>query len=141
MLNVLVKLDLVKTRGTMSNLKLCQGTKCHTYHTKDRLKGQQGSKTYQTRRRSNFYYGGSNFCSLNCQNDWFSQHGDNAINHFGRLHEPKHLTEDNAWVKDYDYNYRDDNPISNWRFVNKITKERRPITEQQYNDEDYTVNI
>ena len=121
-------------------MKYCQGTNCHTYSTKDRLKGSQGNKTFQTRRRSEFYYGGGNFCSLNCQNDWFYNFGDKAIDHFGRLTEPKHLTEDNAWSKDYDYNYRDDNPKSNWRFVNKITKEVRPITEQQYNDDNYTIN-
>ena len=125
----------------MSNLKLCQGPSCHTYHTQDRLKGIKGSKTYQTRRRSSFYYGGSNFCSLNCQNDWFESFGDRAIDHFGRLTEPKHLTEENAWVKDYDYNWRNEtNPISNWRFVNKITQEQRPLTESQYNDSNYTLN-
>ena len=125
----------------MSELKLCQGTKCHTYHTQDRLKGNKGSKTYQTRRRSSFYYGNNNFCSMNCQSDWFNDFGDRAIDHFGRLTEPKHLTEDNAWVKDYDYNWRnDDNPKSNYRFVNKVTREQRPITEEQYNDRDYTLN-
>ena len=41
----------------MSNLKLCQGTKCHTYTTKDRIRGSKGSKHYETRRRSSFYYG------------------------------------------------------------------------------------
>jgi len=45
----------------VSDLRLCQGTQCHTYYTQDRLKGQKGSKTYQTRRRSGFYYGGNNF--------------------------------------------------------------------------------
>ena len=124
----------------MRNLKLCQGTKCHTYHTKDRLKGQQGSKTYQTRRRSSLYYGGGNFCSMGCQDDWFNQHGDNAINHFGRLYEPKHLTEQNAWVKDYDWRNTPDNSHT-YYFLNKITRERRPITEQQYNDKEYTLNI
>ena len=125
----------------MSNLKYCQGPDCHTYQTKDRLKGPKGNKTYQTRRRSSFYYGNGNFCSLNCQNDWFIDFGDKAINHFGRLTEPKHLTEHNAWVKDYDYNWRDDNnPRSNWRFTNSLTKERRPITEEQFNDESYTLN-
>ena len=125
----------------MSNLKLCQGPKCHTYYTKDRLKGIKGSKTYQTRRRSSMYYGGSNFCSTRCQDDWFNDFGDKAIDHFGRLTEPKHLTERNAWIKDYDYNYRDqDNPKTNYRFVNKITKEQRPLTQEQYNDRNYTLN-
>ena len=121
-------------------LKYCQGTSCHQYTTKDRLRGNKGNKTFQTRRRSSFYYGNGNFCSLNCQNDWFSKYGNRAIDHFGRLTEPKHLTEENAWVKDYDYNYRNDNPKSNYRFINKITKEQRPITEEQYNDMDYELN-
>ena len=69
-------------------MKYCQGPVCHTYTTKDRLKGPAGSKTYQTRRRSSFYYGKGNFCSLNCQNDWWELHGDNAVDHFGRLTEP-----------------------------------------------------
>ena len=122
----------------MSELKLCQGSKCHTYNTKDRLKGQKDNKTFQTRRRSSFYYGGGNFCSLNCQNDWWELHGDNAIDHFGRLTEPKHLNENNAWVKSFDW----DNGYENRTYVylNQITKEQRPLTEQQYNDNNYTLN-
>ena len=78
---------------------------------------------------------------MNCQSDWFNDFGDRAINHFGRLEEAKHLTEDNAWVKDYDYDWRNDNnPKSNWRSVNKVTQEQRPMTEQQYNDSNYTLN-
>ena len=121
-------------------LKLCQGPKCHQYHTKDRLKGMKDNKTYQTRRRSDFYYGSGNFCSMNCQNDWFNDFGDKAIDHFGRLTEPKHLTEQNAWVKDYDWrgNHHDDDRY--YYFVNKITKEQRPLTEEQYNDSNYTLN-
>ena len=125
----------------MGTLKYCQGTYCHQYHSQDRLKGQKGNKTNQTRRRSNFYYGNDNFCSMQCQDDWFREFGNRAIDHFGRLTEPKHLTEHNAWYKDYDYNWRDDNnPRSNWRFINSLTKERRPITEEQYNDDSYTLN-
>jgi len=123
----------------MSNLKLCQGTKCHTYHTKDRLKGTKGNKTYQTRRRSNFYYGGNNFCSFNCYNDWFNDFGDRAIDHFGRTTEAKHLTEQNAWIKDYDWSNGYENRTYVYR--NGITKEQRPMTEEQYNDDSYTLNI
>ena len=121
----------------MSELKLCQGSRCHTYNTKDRLKGQKDNKTFQTRRRSSFYYGSGNFCSLNCQNDWWELHGDNAINHFGRLTEPKHLTEENAWYKTYDWNSNDDTV---YVYRNGITKEERPLTKEQYNDTSYTLN-
>ena len=38
----------------MSNLKYCQGTSCHQYTTKDRLRGTKDNKTLQTRRRSSF---------------------------------------------------------------------------------------
>jgi len=122
-------------------LKYCQGPSCHTYTTQDRLKGTKPNKTYQTRRRSSMYYGDGNFCDMRCQSDWFNKYGDQAINHFGRLKEVKHLTEKNAWIKDYDYNYRDQtNPKSNYRSVNKITNEQRPLTESQYDDSTYTLN-
>ena len=120
-------------------LKYCQGPDCHTYTTKDRLRGPAGSKTYQTRRRSNFYYAKGNFCSLRCQDDWFHNYGDRAIDHFGRLTEPKHLTEENAWVKDYDWRHTTDDD-HRYYTVNKISQEQRPLTEEQYRDTNYTLN-
>ena len=126
-------------RNKKMTLKLCQGPACHQYTTKDRLKGPAGSKTFQTRRRSSMYYGKGNFCSMNCYNDWAETFSDRAIDHFGRLTEPKHLTEDNAWVKDYNYSSGWNSP-RNYLYVNKITKEQRPLTEQQFNDSNYTLN-
>ena len=122
----------------MSELKLCQGTRCHTYTTKDRLKGSKDNKTYQTRRRSSLYYGSGNFCSMNCYNDWAETFIDRAVDHFGRLTEPKHLTEENAWFKDYDW--RIDDEQNRYFFINAVTKERRPLTSDQYNDRSYTLN-
>tara|TARA_Y100000310_G_scaffold88751_1_gene85807 strand:+ start:170 stop:553 length:384 start_codon:yes stop_codon:yes gene_type:complete len=124
----------------MSDLKYCQGTKCHEYKTKDRIKGTKGSKSYQTRRRSSFYYGQGNFCSLNCQNDWFFDFGNKAIDHFGRLEEPKHLTEENAWSKTYDWRGGSDDRTNIYYSINSITKEQRPLTEDQFNDRSYTLN-
>ena len=121
------------------SLKICQGPDCHTYSTQDRLKGMKGSKTYQTRRRSSMYYLGGNACDMRCQSDWFNKYGDQAVNHFGRTTEVKHLTEQNAWRKDYNYNgYR--NLPDEYYFVNTITKEQRPLTESQYDDSTYTLN-
>ena len=121
----------------MTELKLCQGSKCHQYQTKDRLKGMKDNKSYQTRRRSSFYYGNDNFCSMNCYNDWFSSFGNRAIDHFGRLTEPKHLNENNAWQKTYDWNSNDDTV---YIYRNGITKEERPLTKEQYRDTNYTLN-
>ena len=123
----------------MSDLKFCQGPSCHTYTTQDRLKGTKPNKTYQTRRRSSMYYGSGNFCSFNCQHDWFNDFGNKAIDHFGRLTEPKHLTEANAWVKDYNYQ-AGWNSERDYIYVNKVTQEQRPLTKEQYDDTSYTLN-
>jgi hypothetical protein len=120
----------------MSNLKFCQGPDCHTYFTQDRLKGPKGNKTNQTRRRTALYYG--EFCDTRCYNDWFSNYGTPAVDHFGRITEAKHLTEDNAWHKSWDWNSSYQN--RNYVFRNAITKETRPLTESQYNDRNYTIN-
>jgi hypothetical protein len=123
----------------MSDLKFCQGPDCHTYKTQDRLKGPKGNKTYQTRRRSHMYYGRGNFCDQRCLYDWVAQYIEQSLDRYGRTTQAKHLTKENAWIKDYDWgvnrgvDYR-------YYFVNTITKEQRPLTEDQYNDTSYTIN-
>ena len=120
-------------------LKFCQGPECHMHKTKDRIKGTKGSKTYQTRRRSKFYYGNGNFCSTWCQDQWLTKYIEQALDHFGRTTKAKHLTEENAWSKDYNWiDYRND--VREYIYVNGITKEQRPITREQYNDQNYTLN-
>ena len=117
-------------------MKYCQGPKCHEYKTKDRIRGSKGDKHYETRKRSSFYYGNGNFCSLNCQNDWFNKFGDRAVDHFGRIHEPKRTGCDGAWYKDYRSNYDHVNNRSNSNhfIVNDLLGRRIPITEQQYSN-------
>ena len=116
-------------------MKYCQGPKCHEYKTKDRIRGHKGDKHYETRKRSRMYYLGGNACSTICQNDWFVKFGDMAVDHFGRIHEPKRTNCDQAWYKDYRW-------VSGGNhdhyFVNDLLGERRPITEQQYQDDNFT---
>tara|TARA_R100001530_G_scaffold38971_1_gene30144 strand:- start:81 stop:446 length:366 start_codon:yes stop_codon:yes gene_type:complete len=112
-------------------MRYCQGTKCHEYRTKDRIRGTKGNKSYQTRRRSSFYYGNGNFCSLNCLNDWLSENIERALNHLGRVTETKKVECDNAWYKTYDW--RDG---TNHYFVNDLLGTRIRITAQQYNNDD-----
>ena len=118
-------------------MRYCQGTSCHEYRTKDRIRGTKGNKSYQTRRRSSFYYGKGNFCSLNCQNDWIREHIEQALNHFGRTTEPKQVMCDQAWYKDYDYrSYRD---LPNLYYLkNDLLGQRIAISKEQYDDQNIT---
>jgi hypothetical protein len=115
-------------------MKYCQGPKCHEYKTKDRIRGPKGDKHYETRKRTYYH---DEFCDQRCMYDWMRMHGTRAVDHFGRLHEPKRTNASGAWYKDYTYNYDHTNNRSNntHYFANDLLGERRPITEQQYNDE------
>ena len=118
-------------------MKYCQGPECHTYTTQDRLKGTKPNKTYQTIRRSNLNYF-DEFCDRRCFEDWFRKYGTQAVDHFGRLNEAKHLTEENAWQKTWDWDSNYNNRTYVYR--NGITNEQRPLTEEQFRDSNYTLN-
>ena len=119
----------------MSEMKYCQGPKCHEHKTKDRIKGTKGDKHYETRKRSSFYYLGGNACDMRCQSDWFKKFGNMALDHFGRLHKAKRTGCDSAWYKDYVWQ---SNNNHQHYFINDLLGERRPITQEQYNDENLT---
>ena len=114
-------------------MKYCQGTQCHTYKTKDRIRGSKGDKHYETRKNSRGFYN-DEFCSNMCRDDWFNTFGKRAIDHFGRIHEPKRQDASGAWYKDYTWS-RGQN--YNHYFVNDLLGEKIPISKAQYNDESF----
>ena len=117
----------------MSQLKLCQGPLCHEYKTKDRIRGSKGDKHYETRKRSSFYYGSGNFCCQTCMYDWINKHIEQALDHFGRIHEPKRVGCDSAWYKDCKYNYNNGSDSNYDHYiVNDLLGQRIPITQEQY---------
>ena len=121
-------------------LKYCQSHKCHTYDTKDRKRGPKDNRTNQTRRRSDFYYGGGNFCSLNCYNDWAEDFMNRAIDSVsGRINEPMILTEENAWVKRRRYIWDNTNNVSGYSFtyhwINTVSNRQIDITEQEFENQ------
>ena len=120
-------------------MKYCQGPKCHEYRTKDRIRGPKGDKHYETRRRSSFYYLDGNFCDQCdvCMIGLISL-VNHALDHFGRIHEPKRVGCDSAWYKDYKYNYVRDRlrDTNTYYFINDLLGQRIPITKQQYDDTD-----
>ena len=106
-------------------MRYCQGTMCHEYKTKDRIRGQKGDKHYETR-KGILYHG--EFCSTRCQDDWLTKFVARAIDHFGRTHEPKRTDCDNVWYKNRDW--RNDR----FYYVNDLLGERISITEEQYDN-------
>ena len=116
--------------------KYCQGPNCHRYMTTDRKRGTKGDKYFQTRTVGKYGYGDGNFCTNICLGDWWSKHGTRAIDHFGRLHEPIRLVPENAWIKDYTWGR---NGSTEHYFLNKLTDERLPLTDEQWRDDNYTI--
>ena len=112
-------------------MKYCQGPKCHEYKTKDRIRGSKGDKHYETRKRTYLLF--DLFCDNRCWADWFALHGERAIDHFGRVTEAKRTDCDNAWYKEYDWRNG-----TNHYFVNDLLGQRISITQQQYQDENFT---
>ena len=113
-------------------MKYCQGPKCHEHKTKDRIRGPKGDKHYETRKKTYYH---DEFCDQRCMYDWMRMHGTRAVDHFGRIHEPKRVGCDSAWYKHSVWlNYNN----SNYYFVNDLLGERKPITQQQYQDENFT---
>ena len=70
----------------------------------------------------------------------FKSLANKLLDHFGKITEPKKVLCDQAWYKDYKYNWGNGNERTTHFIVNDLLGERRPITEAQYNDENYTIN-
>ena len=115
-------------------MKYCQGTRCHEYKTKDRIRGSKGDKHYETRKNSRGFYN-EEFCSNMCRDDWFNTFGKRAVDHFGRIHEPKRTMADSAWYKTYDWR---GNGNDLHYFVNDLLGEKISITQQEYNNKELT---
>ena len=120
--------------------KLCQGPSCHMYDTTDRKCGPKGNKRNITRNVGTYNYGNQNFCTLTCLHDWWKEYGNQAVDYIGRLREPKTMTPENSWDKRQRYSWQMDNGQSEYYYYNMCTSEQRPLTESQYNDDNYTLN-
>ena len=119
----------------MTQPKYCQGPICHEHKTKDRIRGPKGDKHYETRRRTHLNYG-EEWCSMQCYNDWLNEYGTRAVDHFGRTTEAKRTGCDSGWYKDYKYNYNGGQSYCDHYFVNDLLGQRKPITQQEYDNHD-----
>ena len=110
--------------------ELCQGPDCHTYDTTDRKRGPKGNKRNETRKISTYSYGNGSFCTLTCQNDWWTKYGQQAVDYFGRVFQPKVLTAENGWRQVYNQAHWHDNNAPRYIERNMITGEQRPCSQR-----------
>ena len=113
-------------------MKYCQGPKCHEHKTKDRIRGPKGDKHYETRKKTYYH---DEFCDQRCMYDWMRMHGTRAVDHFGRIHEPKRTDASGAWYKRC--KWISSNNYEHY-FTNDLLGRTVTITEQQYDDTNYT---
>jgi len=119
--------------------KWCQNPRCPEKKNSNQIRGTKGKKFYQSNKASG--YGNGNFCTLNCQNDWWKEHGTRAVEHIGILRERKAMTAENSWQKRENYyTWQRENGEPRYYYRNICTNEQRPLTESQYNDSTYTLN-
>ena len=109
----------------------CQNPRCPERKTSSQIRGTKGKKYYQSSKASG--YGGGNFCTLNCYNEWSNKYIDRAIDTLAiRISEPVKLPMESAWSKNYTWRHTGDGGDIHY-LENKLMGIKIPITEHQYN--------
>ena len=115
----------------------CQNPRCPERKTSSQIRGTKGQKYYQSSKASG--YGGGNFCTLNCYNEWSNKYIDRAIDTLAiRISEPVKLPMESAWSKCYDYWSHSSGGGDKYYLENKLMNIKIPITEHQYNSIGYS---
>ena len=134
-------IDVQVIVGRLKMSKLCQGPDCpYVRYDRQETWTKRKQKKLHKKLFGRWGYGNGNFCTLSCYNDWAKENVDQAIDYFGRLRERKAMLPENSWTKRQRYTWQRDNGQDEFYYYNMCTTEQRPLTEQQYNDEEYTLN-
>ena len=119
--------------------KWCQNPKCPDRKSSGQIRRNKGNKWYQSSSVNSYGYGGGNFCTLHCHNEWSEQYMSQAIDALNiRIHEPVKIYLEDAWHVRHHYSWSSGQNSSRYKLVNKlkgiahiITKEQAQTPEQQ----------
>ena len=112
--------------------KWCQNPNCADKKSSGQIRGNKGNKWYQSNRVGRYSYGGSNFCTLNCHNEWSEKYMSQAIDALNvRINEPVKVNVNDAWHVQHDYSWSSGDSSSRYKLINKLQGIRQTITREQ----------
>ena len=79
----------------------CQNKKCVEKKNQSQIRGNKGSKYYQSHKMSKYYFP---CCSMRCREQWFDEHKDTLMSAVGYI-DKQILHLDDAWFVEYKWNY------------------------------------
>ena len=94
----------------------CQNKKCPERKNQNQIRGNKGSKYYQSNKASEYYYG--LFCSQMCTNQWLSANSSTINNHYPEI-EKQIISVENAWYVEYKYDWREETQ-NRYHLINRI---------------------
>ena len=112
-------------------VKWCQNPDCPDKKTSGQIRGNKGNKWYQSNRVGSYSYGGGNFCTLHCHNEWSEKYMSQAIDALNsRIHEPVKVYLEDSWFVKYDYSWSSGDS-GRYKLVNKLKGVVHIITKEQ----------
>ena len=106
----------------------CQNKKCPERKNQNQIRGNKGSKYYQSNKASSYYYG--LFCSQMCTNQWLSANASTITNHYPEI-EKQIISVENAWYVQAHYDWHRDGNNYSYYLKNKLQGVKRLITREQ----------
>ena len=106
----------------------CQNKKCPERKNQNQIRGNKGSKYYQSNKASEYYYG--LFCSQLCTNQWLIANSGTITNHYPEI-EKQIISVENAWYVQAQYSWDREGDNYNYYLKNKLQGVKRLITREQ----------
>ena len=106
----------------------CQNKKCPERKNQNQIRGNKGSKYYQSNKASEYYYG--LFCSQKCVNQFLSAHAQTCVNAIGEI-DKQIISVENAWFVEAHYSWDREGDNYNYYLKNKLQGVKRLITREQ----------
>jgi hypothetical protein len=103
----------------------CQNKKCPQKKTQSQIRGNKGSKYYQSNKAKSYYF--HMFCGQRCMDKWFNEHWQTCLNAVGEI-DKQVLPLDDAWFVEYIWGYNSE-PV--YKLINKLKGVKQTITREQ----------